>query len=189
MVKISDFGLAKYVEYKDYYKNEKMGPLPVKWLSLETLEDGVYTCQSDVWSYGVVLWEIFSLGESPYPGVEVDEIKHRVVNCGLRLSRPEHIMDPVFDILRRCQDDDPESRPRFSSLVAAMRGIASDYRLGRISTPVPAQPRAAFANSLYFNSDSSTVSSRPAESQDGYLIPSPPQSAVPSPHYYLKLDQ
>ena len=132
MVKISDFGLAKYVEYKNYYKNEKGGPLPIKWLALESLDSGVYTCQSDVWSYAVVLWEIFSLGDTPYPGVELSDLRNQVLNQGLRLARPEHALDPIYQVMQACQAEEPSERPTFSNLKSTFKKIATDYTLGLV---------------------------------------------------------
>ena len=190
MVKISDFGLAKYVEYKNYYKNEKGGPLPIKWLALESLDSGVYTCQSDVWSYAVVLWEIFSLGDTPYPGVELSDLRHQVIKEGLRLSRPELALDPVYEVMQKCQSEEPDDRPTFQQLKNNFRKIAADYTAGLISTSFSSpEPRAAFANSLYFTPSSdlppSNVPSSPSlpQSSDGYLLPSP----MARPHSYLQM--
>ena len=188
MVKISDFGLAKYVEYKNYYKNEKGGPLPIKWLALESLDSGVYTCQSDVWSYAVVLWEIFSLGDAPYPGIELSDLRNQVLNQGLRLSRPEHALDPVYQIMQACQHEEPSERPTFSTLKSIFQKIASDYTLGLVqnSNPNSPEPRSQFANSLYFSAPTSDyfLSNDLPESTDGYLLPSP---AKPRPHSYLQM--
>ena len=192
VVKISDFGLAKYVEYKDYYKNEKSRPLPIKWLSLETLTDGVYTVQSDVWSFGVVLWELFSLGDTPYPGIEPNEIRPRVVMENLRLSMPEHALDCIYDVIRECQFDEPEDRPTFQELEERFAKISADCKSGRLSVSCssapPAQPRSAFANSEYFNTSTCGTSQFPEslnlptspssyEGEDGYLLPTPNLSA------------
>lgn len=192
MVKISDFGLAKYVEYKNYYKNEKGGPLPIKWLAIESLDSGVYTCQSDVWSYAVVLWEIFSLGDTPYPGIELSDLRHQVIKEGLRLSRPEHALDPVYSVMQKCQSAEPDDRPTFQQLKEIFRKIAADFTIGLISipsSPTSPEPRAAFANSLYFtptNTDLPLGNFPPGElpqSSDGYLLPSP----MARPHSYLQM--
>ena len=199
VVKISDFGLSKYVEYKDYYKNEKERPLPIKWLSLETLTEGVYTIQSDVWSYGVVLWELFSLGDTPYPGIELNDIRVKVVAQGLRLSRPEHALDCIYQVMQECQNDDPNNRPNFLQLKNRFQRIESDYKSGRLSISSNTapnyvnsgpEPRSAFANSLYFNTSGSEMSENANQNRvpflnlpqnlpqspmgsDGYLLPSP----------------
>ncbi|XP_061404130.1 fibroblast growth factor receptor 2-like, partial [Lethenteron reissneri] len=87
VMKIADFGLARDVNHSEYYKKTSSGLLPVKWMSPESLFDRVYTQRSDVWSFGVLLWEMFTLGGSPYPGVPVEEL-FRLLQEGHRLDRP-----------------------------------------------------------------------------------------------------
>lgn len=195
IVKISDFGLSKYVEYKNYYKNERVKPLPVKWLSLETLNDGVYTCESDIWSYAVVLYELFSLGDTPYPGIDLNDIHRKVTREGLRLSRPEHALDCIYQVMQKCQNDDPELRPTFAQLTKTFQNIASDFRQGNLN-PMLLEPRSAFANSLYFttasetSSTSLTLPTTPNQGADGYLLPSPTVSTFKPPserRSYLEL--
>lgn len=87
VVKIGDFGLARDVYRNDYYRKEGEGLLPVRWMAPESLIDGVYTTQSDVWAFGVLLWEIMTLGQQPYPARNNLEVLHYVRNGG-RLQQP-----------------------------------------------------------------------------------------------------
>ncbi|OXB83842.1 UNVERIFIED_CONTAM: hypothetical protein H355_003054 [Colinus virginianus] len=90
VVKICDFGLARDI-YKDPdYVRKGDARLPLKWMAPETIFDRVYTIQSDVWSFGVLLWEIFSLGASPYPGVKIDEEFCRRLKEGTRMRAPDY---------------------------------------------------------------------------------------------------
>ncbi|XP_074866275.1 fibroblast growth factor receptor 4 isoform X2 [Carettochelys insculpta] len=89
VLKIADFGLARDVHDIDYYKKTSNGRLPVKWMAPEALFDRVYTHQSDVWSFGILMWEIFTLGGSPYPGIPVEEL-FKLLREGHRMDKPSN---------------------------------------------------------------------------------------------------
>ncbi|XP_062864554.1 KIT proto-oncogene, receptor tyrosine kinase b [Trichomycterus rosablanca] len=89
VAKICDFGLARDITKDSNYVLRGNARLPVKWMSPESLFSCVYTFESDVWSYGILLWEIFSLGNSPYPGVTVGPMFYRMIQDGYRMSEPE----------------------------------------------------------------------------------------------------
>ncbi|XP_066532939.1 vascular endothelial growth factor receptor 2 [Hoplias malabaricus] len=117
IVKICDFGLARDV-YKDPdYVRKGDARLPLKWMAPETIFDRVYTTQSDVWSFGVLLWEIFSLGASPYPGVNIDESFCRRLKEGTRMRPPDYATPDIYQTMLDCWLDRPTDRPTFTELV------------------------------------------------------------------------
>uniref|UniRef100_A0A8C1YCF0 receptor protein-tyrosine kinase n=1 Tax=Cyprinus carpio TaxID=7962 RepID=A0A8C1YCF0_CYPCA len=117
VVKICDFGLARDV-YKDPdYVRKGDARLPLKWMAPETIFDRVYTTQSDVWSFGVLLWEIFSLGASPYPGVCIDESFCRRLKEGTRMRAPDYATPEIYQTMLDCWLDRPKDRPTFTQLV------------------------------------------------------------------------
>ncbi|XP_053700255.1 fibroblast growth factor receptor 3 isoform X3 [Synchiropus splendidus] len=116
VIKIADFGLARDVHNIDYYKKTTNGRLPVKWMAPEALFDRVYTHQSDVWSYGVLLWEIFTLGGSPYPGIPVEEL-FKLLKEGHRMDKPANCTHELYMIMRECWHAVPSQRPTFRQLV------------------------------------------------------------------------
>uniref|UniRef100_A0A8C1HXY4 receptor protein-tyrosine kinase n=2 Tax=Cyprinus carpio TaxID=7962 RepID=A0A8C1HXY4_CYPCA len=117
VVKICDFGLARDV-YKDPdYVRKGDARLPLKWMAPESIFDKVFTAQSDVWSYGVLLWEIFSLGASPYPGLNIDEEFCHRLKQGTRMCPPEYSIPEIYCIMMACWENNPEDRPSFSALV------------------------------------------------------------------------
>ncbi|XP_030627154.1 vascular endothelial growth factor receptor 2 [Chanos chanos] len=117
VVKICDFGLARDV-YKDPdYVRKGDARLPLKWMAPETIFDRVYTTQSDVWSFGVLLWEIFSLGASPYPGVSIDESFCRRLKEGTRMRAPDYATPEIYQTMLDCWLDRPTDRPTFTELV------------------------------------------------------------------------
>ncbi|XP_037673612.1 vascular endothelial growth factor receptor 3 isoform X2 [Choloepus didactylus] len=120
VVKICDFGLARDI-YKDPdYVRKGSARLPLKWMAPESIFDKVYTTQSDVWSFGVLLWEIFSLGASPYPGVQINEEFCQRLKDGTRMRAPELATPAICHIMLSCWSGDPKARPAFSELVEVL---------------------------------------------------------------------
>ncbi|XP_004556193.1 fibroblast growth factor receptor 1-A isoform X1 [Maylandia zebra] len=116
VMKIADFGLARDIHHIDYYKKTTNGRLPVKWMAPEALFDRIYTHQSDVWSFGVLLWEIFTLGGSPYPGVPVEEL-FKLLKEGHRMEKPSACPQELYLMMRDCWHAVPSRRPTFQQLV------------------------------------------------------------------------
>ncbi|KAK8780670.1 hypothetical protein V5799_017989 [Amblyomma americanum] len=120
VVKICDFGLAKDCYKYSNYVMKGDGLLPVKWTAIESIMDRVFTTKSDVWSYGVLLWEMFSLGRNPYPGVVIDESFYKRLENGYRMEKPEYAPDDVYEIMQSCWQAEPKDRPEFSTLVTRL---------------------------------------------------------------------
>lgn len=110
-MKISDFGLAK----SDYYRSNTGTKMPYKWMALEAIRDRKCDRFTDVWSYGVVMWEIFTLGNQPYPTKAPDDVE-RYLGEGKRLDRPMHASRPIYQLMRDCWELDPQKRPTFRHL-------------------------------------------------------------------------
>ncbi|XP_043829505.1 vascular endothelial growth factor receptor kdr-like [Dromiciops gliroides] len=117
VVKICDFGLARDI-YKDPdYVRKGDARLPLKWMAPEAIFDKIYTTQSDVWSFGVLLWEIFSLGASPYPGVQIDEDFCLRLKEGSRMKSPEYSTPEIYETMLDCWNGVCTERPTFTELV------------------------------------------------------------------------
>ncbi|XP_073726370.1 tyrosine-protein kinase receptor Tie-1 [Misgurnus anguillicaudatus] len=110
--KIADFGLSRGEEV---YVKKTMGRLPVRWMAIESLNYSVYTTKSDVWSFGVLLWEIVSLGGTPYCGMTCAELYEKLPQ-GYRMEKPRNCDDEVYELMRQCWRDRPYERPPFSQI-------------------------------------------------------------------------
>nr|XP_010344920.1 fibroblast growth factor receptor 4 isoform X2 [Saimiri boliviensis boliviensis] len=156
VMKIADFGLARGVHHIDYYKKTSNGRLPVKWMAPEALFDRVYTHQSDVWSFGILLWEIFTLGGSPYPGIPVEEL-FSLLREGHRMDRPPHCPPELYGLMRECWHAAPSQRPTFKQLVEALDKVllaVSEEYLDLRLTFGPYSPSGGDASSTCSSSDS-----------------------------------
>uniref|UniRef100_A0AAX7TXI0 Tyrosine-protein kinase n=1 Tax=Astatotilapia calliptera TaxID=8154 RepID=A0AAX7TXI0_ASTCA len=107
VAKVSDFGLTKV----DSKVSDK-AKLPVKWTAPEALKKEKFSTKSDVWSYGILLWEIFSYGRQPYPKMSLQEVKDKVEQ-GYRMEAPEDCPPSVYSLMRVCWEQEPRKRPGF----------------------------------------------------------------------------
>ncbi|XP_039298982.1 vascular endothelial growth factor receptor 2 [Nilaparvata lugens] len=120
IIKICDFGMSKNMHYEDNYCKKGKQLLPVKWLSIEAMRDREFSVYSDIWSFGVVLWEFFSLARTPYPGLEGVQELYKKLESGYRMERPVFAPDIVYRIMLECWSEDPKRRPPFSDLTARL---------------------------------------------------------------------
>ncbi|XP_032018574.1 muscle, skeletal receptor tyrosine-protein kinase isoform X3 [Hylobates moloch] len=115
VVKIADFGLSRNIYSADYYKANENDAIPIRWMPPESIFYNRYTTESDVWAYGVVLWEIFSYGLQPYFGMAHEEVIY-YVRDGNILSCPENCPVELYNLMRLCWSKLPADRPSFTSI-------------------------------------------------------------------------
>ncbi|XP_038056076.1 tyrosine kinase receptor Cad96Ca-like [Patiria miniata] len=124
--KVSDFGLARDVMNIRVYQRESQGPLPMRWMALESLIDDVYTIKSDVWSFGILMWEIVTLGARPYPHIMTTKALVNQLNKGYRMSRPKNCKKQLYSIMRSCWHENPRARPTFQDVVEILKALLSE---------------------------------------------------------------
>ncbi|CAG2165837.1 unnamed protein product [Oppiella nova] len=115
-VKVADFGLARIIEEEEYVA--RMGAkFHIKWTAPEAALFGKFSTKSDIWSYGVLLYEVITFGQVPYAGMNQREILDQV-SRGYRLPKPIYVEcpDSYYDMMLKCWDEVPENRPTFKYL-------------------------------------------------------------------------
>ncbi|XP_074616223.1 tyrosine kinase receptor Cad96Ca-like [Acropora palmata] len=125
--KVTDFGMARDVQQENVYERKSKGRLPVKWTAFEALLYGQYTTKSDVWSYGVLLYEIFTIGGSPYPRMDGKKIANSLQE-GYRMPKPMHVDNQLYEIMMNCWENEPEDRPSFTSLTKQLKRIENQHK-------------------------------------------------------------
>uniref|UniRef100_G1TTE0 receptor protein-tyrosine kinase n=1 Tax=Oryctolagus cuniculus TaxID=9986 RepID=G1TTE0_RABIT len=121
VAKIGDFGLARDIMNDSNYIVKGNARLPVKWMAPESIFDCVYTVQSDVWSYGILLWEIFSLGLNPYPGILVNSKFYKLVKDGYQMAQPAFAPKNIYSIMQACWALEPTHRPTFQQICVLLQ--------------------------------------------------------------------
>ncbi|XP_067843506.1 platelet-derived growth factor receptor alpha [Heptranchias perlo] len=159
IVKICDFGLARDIMHDSNYVSKGSTFLPVKWMAPESIFDNLYTTLSDVWSYGILLWEIFSLGGTPYPGMMVDSNFYNKIKSGYRMTKPEHASSDIYDLMVKCWNSEPEKRPSFTRLAEIVGSL------------LPENYKKSYkqVNDDFLQSDHPAVARMRAESSDSYI--------------------
>lgn len=128
-VKIGDFGMARDLFYHDYYKPSGKRMMPVRWMAPESLKDGKFDSKSDAWSFGIVLYEMMTLGAQPYIGLSNDEVLNYIGMSRKIIKKPECCSSYWYKIMKMCWRYTPRERPTFAQLVHLLALNASpDFR-------------------------------------------------------------
>ncbi|XP_033835675.1 tyrosine-protein kinase Mer [Periophthalmus magnuspinnatus] len=161
---VADFGLSKKIYSGDYYRQGRIAKMPVKWIAVESLADRVFTVKSDVWAFGVTMWEIATRGMTPYPGIQNHEIYDHLLE-GHRLKQPPDCLDELYEIMYMCWRTDPQDRPVFTQLREMLEKLAeklpdasSKEDIIYINTSFPEED----PDSVDFNVDHAAFNSSPS---------------------------
>ncbi|XP_072933759.1 tyrosine-protein kinase receptor [Epargyreus clarus] len=171
-VKIADFGMARDIYRSDYYKKGGKAMLPIKWMPPEAYIDGLFTIKTDVWSFGVLLWEVFSLGVMPYTGCSNREVMD-MVSGGGRLDKPYGCPQEVYRLMCDCWNPSPNERPSFAAMFEKLQRFSKDPEITNAPLPVARSLHPQTAE-VQVNSNGSTRSLA-----GDYLVPMEPQDPTP----------
>ncbi|KAM4664565.1 leukocyte tyrosine kinase receptor [Discoglossus pictus] len=139
VAKIGDFGMARDIYRASYYRKGGRAMLPVKWMPPEAFLEGIFTSKTDTWSFGVLLWEIFSLGYMPYPCKTNQEVLEFVTSGG-RMDPPKNCPGPVYRIMTQCWQHTPDHRPNFSTILERISYCTQDPDVINTQLPVESGP-------------------------------------------------
>uniref|UniRef100_A0A1Q3FTM0 Tyrosine-protein kinase n=1 Tax=Culex tarsalis TaxID=7177 RepID=A0A1Q3FTM0_CULTA len=120
IVKISDFGMSR--EEEEYIVSGGMKQIPIKWTAPEALNFGKYTSLCDVWSYGILVWEIFSRGDTPYSGMSNSRARENI-DEGYRMPAPDNTPPEMYRLMLKCWSYEPENRPHFDEIFTVVDAL------------------------------------------------------------------
>ncbi|XP_073254427.1 fibroblast growth factor receptor 1-like [Porites lutea] len=133
VMKIADFGFARDIYKSDLYVMTNSGVLPMKWMAIESLLLREYSEKSDVWSFGICLWEIFTLGGTPYPTLPVEELLD-FLNDGNRMENPRDCPSEIYKIMQDCWQERPDKRPQFHQISQSIGRILEQRASQSVAT-------------------------------------------------------
>ncbi|XP_019896825.1 focal adhesion kinase 1 isoform X3 [Esox lucius] len=176
-VKLGDFGLSRYMEDSSYYKASK-GKLPIKWMAPESINFRRFTSASDVWMFGVCMWEILMYGVKPFQGVKNNDVIGRIEN-GERLAMPHNCPPTLYSLMTKCWAYDPSKRPRFTELKAQLSLILEEEKLQQKE-----RTRMEMRRQVNVSWESGgTDEAPPKPSRPGYPSPRSSDGFYPSPQH------
>lgn len=177
VVKIADFGMARDIYRSDYYRKGGKAMLPIKWMPPEAFLDGLFTSKTDVWSFGVLLWEVFSLGLMPYTGLPNRDVMQLVTGGG-RLDAPTGCPVAIYRIMADCWNPTPEERPPFSNLLERLITCTQDPEVMNAPLPSFFRPPSTERDQTIMRPPNDDFCLQVPNSSD-YLIPLPgPRNAA-----------
>ncbi|XP_025250939.1 focal adhesion kinase 1 isoform X19 [Theropithecus gelada] len=179
-VKLGDFGLSRYMEDSTYYKASK-GKLPIKWMAPESINFRRFTSASDVWMFGVCMWEILMHGVKPFQGVKNNDVIGRIEN-GERLPMPPNCPPTLYSLMTKCWAYDPSRRPRFTELKAQLSTILEEEKAQQEERMRMESRRQATVSWDSGGSDEAP----PKPSRPGYPSPRSSEGFYPSPQHVVQ---
>ncbi|XP_026886692.2 protein tyrosine kinase 2aa isoform X9 [Electrophorus electricus] len=176
-VKLGDFGLSRYMEDSSYYKASK-GKLPIKWMAPESINFRRFTSASDVWMFGVCMWEILMYGVKPFQGVKNNDVIGRIEN-GERLAMPHNCPPTLYSLMTKCWAYDPSKRPRFTELKTQLSTILEEEKAQQEE-----RLRMEMRRQVTVSWDSGGSDEAPPKpSRPGYPSPRSSEGFCPSPQH------
>ncbi|XP_026933791.1 focal adhesion kinase 1 isoform X10 [Sagmatias obliquidens] len=179
-VKLGDFGLSRYMEDSTYYKASK-GKLPIKWMAPESINFRRFTSASDVWMFGVCMWEILMHGVKPFQGVKNNDVIGRIEN-GERLPMPPNCPPTLYSLMTKCWAYDPSRRPRFTELKAQLSTILEEEKVQQEERMRMESRRQVTVSWDSGGSDEAP----PKPSRPGYPSPRSSEGFHPSPQHMVQ---